>query len=217
MDSNITSAIIGVGASISVFIATVIADMISDKIKNRNEIKKKYGEELCENTRKLANIITNIRYKNNKCIEIINGYSQKNNLEPMDVQNIQFQLYDYMVNFKELLDNYYIVADFIDNHGIILSDFIKYSIKVRKISTRLIDESNEFLPLNDYIGQHVFDMFRDNSFNKLKIINDKYNAILDELFFYYYNLSIEIQNSIYSKYFRGKKLEKIQNNMYEKI
>ena len=217
MDSNITSAIIGVGASISVFIATVIADMISDKIKNRNEIKKKYGEELCENTRKLANIITNIRYKNNKCIEIINGYSQKNNLEPMDVQNIQFQLYDYMVNFKELLDNYYIVADFIDNHGIILSDFIKYSIKVRKISTRLIDESNEFLPLNDYIGQHVFDMFRDNSFNKLKIINDKYNAILDELFFYYYNLSIEIQNSIYSKYFKGKKLEKIQNNMYEKI
>ena len=217
MDSNITSAIIGVGSSISVFIATVIADMISDKIKNRNEIKKKYGEELCENTRKLANIITNIRYKNNKCIEIINGYSQKNNLEPMDVQNIQFQLYDYMVNFKELLDNYYIVADFIDNHGIILSDFTKYSIKVRKISTRLIDESNEFLPLNDYIGQHVFDMFRDNSFNKLKIINDKYNAILDELFFYYYNLSIEIQNSIYTKYFKGKKLEKIQNNMYEKI
>lgn len=217
MDSNIIAAIIGVGASILVFIATVIAGVITDKIKERDKIKKSHAEELCINTRKIINVISKVNFQNNNCMDNLNSYSKKEVFEGIDVQALQGYMYSYVLNLKELLDNYNIAIDYIDNHGITLSDFTKYSAKIKNISIRIFNNGDRFAQLNNYISQHLSDMFKDGNFEKLKSIHSEYNNILNELYFYYYNLNIELQNSIYSKYFKGKELEKLKNELYEDI
>ena len=140
MDSNIIAAIIGVGASILVFIATVIAGVITDKIKERDRIQKSHAEELCVNTREIINIINKVKFRNDSCMEKINSYSKMEVFDVGDIQALQEYMYTYTSYLKELLDNYTIAIDYIDNHGITLSYFTKYSAKIKNLSVKLFNK-----------------------------------------------------------------------------
>ena len=217
MDSNIIAAIIGVGASILVFIATIIAEKVAKKNNDKNEIVKIHSDELCKLIIALINIINETRFNNKKCIDNICEYSKKEVINDLDKQTIMDYNYLYLNNMKNFLNSINNVIDYIEIHEIVLFDYINYKTKLKKINVKLFEVGDRYFQFNSKINHKIENLFLDDNINILKSINNEYDCIFDELYFYYYNLNVKIQNNIYSKYFKNKRLEKIKNDMYENI
>ena len=217
MNDNIIAALIGVGSSVIVFIATIIANYIDRKVNLRNEIKKAHSDELCEIIKKNINIIMDVKYGNNHVLDNIILYSKKA-LNAIDRNNILEYETSYLKNIKPLVDNINTIVDYLENHAITLSEFKDYSIKIKKINLLYFDLNEEYLLFqNDYVKNKIENLVSEEGIKKFKLINNKYNKVYDELYFYYYNLNVSLQNSIYSKYFKNKKIEKLKNDLYEVI
>ena len=218
MSENIIVAIIGVISSVFVFVMTLIANKISHVKTVRYEQRRKIIDKLCADIHTNNRNIKKLKKCISKCYENFCTYIEDGGYLNIKQSELEQEYSDFKKAYYNVMDLTEEILFFIENNIIPLNKYKVYYFEI----------SQQYRGIKD-LDQYYYETYIDapheaesgslgkNEIDELIEQNEGAWHSINKIYFYSYNLLVNLQNDTYSKYFNNKKMLELLDYRYENL